>query len=73
MVGDYISKLHLPAGRYRVELECSDGGGAAFPAIVVSLEKSKSYRLMCEVSGTKKAWLTGAELVASLKATIAEI
>lgn len=73
IVSDPISELYLPEGKYLIVLECQDGVEGAMPEMIVYLEQSKSYLLSCQIASTNKAWLTGAEFVASLKGKIEEI
>lgn len=71
--GPYITELYLPAGEYSIDLECSGSSGSAFPKLNVTIEKLKYYELTCETAGTKKAWLTGVELITALKGNIKEV
>ena len=73
IISDPFTEMYLPEGRYIVALECSNGAGSAIPRMLVTLEKSKKYLLSCEVAETTKAWLTGVDLIASLKGKIQEI
>lgn len=72
MLGNRMSKVHLPAGRYVFIMDCDGGYATAFPRLLAELERGKSYEIECHVAEREKDFL-GINMIKSIAVDIKEI